>query len=230
MKINREGLELIKSFEGCRFEAYDDLQPKLKITDASQVKGTLTIGYGHISGVYVGQTITQAEADNLLKSDLTRFEKSVSDTVKIPLNENQFSALVSFAYNCGVGNLKKLVANRNASQIADAILLYNKSKGQVLKGLVRRREAERNLFLKGSEAVVVTDNPYPVPTRNLGMNSRGDDVKWVQYQLNKKLDVPLKVDGIFGNQTFMRVAEFQALSSIKKDGIVGKDTRSKLLE
>ena len=156
MKINKEGLELIKSFEGCRLVAYDDLQPNKTITHISQVKGTLTIGYGHTAGVTVGQVISQAQAENMLKSDMAKYEKYVTDNVKITLNENQFSALVSFCYNCGVGNLRTLVRNRTAEQIANSITLYNKAGGQVLKGLVRRREAERQLFLKpvsGSQVV-----------------------------------------------------------------------------
>ena len=152
MKINNEGLALIKSFEGCRLVAYDDLQPNKTITSMSQVKGTLTIGYGHTAGVTVGQVITQAQADNMLKSDMKKYEKYVTDNVKIPLNENQFSALVSFCYNCGVGNLRTLVRNRTTAQIADAIILYNKASGKVLMGLVRRREAERKLFLKPVES------------------------------------------------------------------------------
>lgn len=160
MKINKEGLELIKSFEGCRLVAYDDLQPNKTITHISQVKGTLTIGYGHTAGVTVGQVISQTQADNMLKSDMAKYEKYVTDNVKITLNENQFSALVSFCYNCGVGNLRTLVRNRTAEQIANNIPLYNKAKGQVLKGLVRRREAERKLFLtpvKGGVAVAKTN-------------------------------------------------------------------------
>lgn len=136
MKINNAGLELIKSFEGCRLVAY------------KCPADVWTIGYGHTAGVYEGQVITQAQADNMLKSDMKKYEKYVTDNVKLPLNENQFSALVSFCYNCGVGNLKTLVKNRNTQQIADAMILYNKASGKVLAGLVRRREAERKLFLK----------------------------------------------------------------------------------
>ena len=160
MKINKEGLELIKSFEGCRLVAYDDLQPNKTITHISQVKGTLTIGYGHTAGVTVGMVISQAQAENMLKSDMAKYEKYVTDNVKITLNDNQFSALVSFCYNYGVGNLRTLVRNRTAEQIANSITLYNKAGGQVLKGLVRRREAERQLFLKpvkGGSQVVKTN-------------------------------------------------------------------------
>jgi GH24 family phage-related lysozyme (muramidase) len=136
MKINDAGIELIKSFEGCRLAAY------------KCPAGVWTIGYGHTAGVYEGMVISQAQADNMLKSDLKKYEKYVTDNVKLPLNENQFSALVSFTYNCGVGNLRTLIKNRNTNQIADAMILYNKASGKVLSGLVRRREAERKLFLK----------------------------------------------------------------------------------
>ena len=158
MNINKEGLDLIKSFEGCRLVAYDDLQPSKTITSVSQVKGTLTIGYGHTAGVTVGQVITQTQAENMLKSDMKKYEKYVTDNVKLELNENQFSALVSFCYNCGVGNLKTLVKGRTTAQIAEAILLYNKASGKVLKGLERRREAERKLFLKPVSGGVTKTN------------------------------------------------------------------------
>ena len=101
--------------------------------------------------------INQAQAENILKSDMAKYEKYVTDNVKITLNENQFSALVSFCYNCGVGYLRTLVRNRTAEQIANNIPLYNKAKGQVLNGLVRRREAERQLFLKPVNGGVKTN-------------------------------------------------------------------------
>ena len=201
MKINKEGLELIKSFEGCRLIAYDDLQPNNRITDISQVKGTLTIGYGHIAGVYVGQVISQAQAENMLKSDMKKYEQYVTDNVKIPLTENQFSALVSFCYNCGVGNLKTLVKNRTAEQIADAILLYNKASGKVLTGLVRRRNAERELFLKGGSAVVSTEEVYDMTTIRKG--SKGTAVKIWQ------LIIGVESDGIFGNDTLTATKNWQ---------------------
>jgi hypothetical protein len=84
----------------------------------------------------------------MLKSDLKKYEQQVIDNVKLTLNENQFSALVSFTYNCGVGNLRTLIKGRTVEQIAEKILLYNKANGKTLNGLVRRRKAERELFLK----------------------------------------------------------------------------------
>ena len=134
MKISQVGIDLIKSFEGCVLTAY--LCPS----------NVWTIGYGHTTGVYQGQKITKTQAEQYLKEDIVRYENYVNNT-GLSLNQNQFDALVSFTYNCGNGNLKKLIANRSFSEIAEAILLYNKSRGTVLKGLVRRREAERKLFL-----------------------------------------------------------------------------------
>ena len=134
MKISQVGIDLIKSFEGCVLTAY--LCPS----------NVWTIGYGHTTGVYQGQTITKEQAEQYLKEDIVRYENYVNNT-GLSLNQNQFDALVSFTYNCGSGNLKKLIANRSLAEIAEAMLLYNKSNGKTLSGLVRRREAERKLFL-----------------------------------------------------------------------------------
>lgn len=214
MRINNAGLELIKSFEGCRLVAYDDLQPNKTITHISQVKGTLTIGYGHTAGVTVGQVINKTQADNMLKSDMKKYEKYVTDNVKIPLNENQFSALVSFCYNAGVGNLKTLVKNRTSEQIADAMILYNKAKDKtgkytVLAGLVRRREAERRLFLSGG----IVEETYNMKTIKKG--SKGTAVKIWQ------IIVGVEPDGSFGSDTERATKDFQRANSLTVDGIVG---------
>lgn len=134
MKISSKGINLIKSFEGCHLTAY------------KCPAGVWTIGYGHTAGVKEGMTITQAQADAYLASDLEKYEKYVTNT-KLELNQNQFDALVSFTYNCGNGNLKTLVQNRTLTQIAAAMLLYTKSGGKVLQGLVRRRQEEHDLFV-----------------------------------------------------------------------------------
>ena len=138
MKTSDKGIALIKSFEGCVLTAY------------KCPSGVWTIGYGHTSGVKKGQTITQAQAEEFLKADLVKYENYVKNK-KLSLNQNQFDALVSFTYNCGAGNLTTLVKGRTLKQIADALLLYNKSNGKVLAGLKRRREAERALFLTAVE-------------------------------------------------------------------------------
>ena len=136
MDISQNGIDLIKQFEGCSLSAY------------KCSRGIWTIGWGHTAGVKQGDRITQEKADELLKNDLKIYEAHVASIVKIPLKQNEFDALVSFCYNCGQANLKMLVKNRNTAQIADAILLYNKSGSKTLAGLVKRRTAERNLFLQ----------------------------------------------------------------------------------
>ncbi len=137
-KTNEAGIALIKRFEGCRLTAY------------KCAAGVWTIGYGHTSGAHRGQVITQVQADAYLRQDLEKFEKYVSDPAYVPitesLNENQIAALVSFAFNCGQGNLKKLCAGRSAAQIAAAMPKYCKAAGKTLQGLVNRRTAEVKLF------------------------------------------------------------------------------------
>ena len=117
MKINEEGFNLIKSYEGCRLVAYKAL-PTEKY---------FTIGWGHYGAdVKEGQVISQEQADDLFLKDLERYEGYVNTYGKdLGLNNNEFSALVSFCYNCGAGNLKKLLSGKNKQQIAEAILNYN---------------------------------------------------------------------------------------------------------
>ena len=136
LKLGKEGEKLIKHFEGCKLTAY------------KCPAGVWTIGWGHTAGVKQGQTITQAQADKYFVDDMVIYENHVKRIVKLPLNQNQFDALVSFCYNCGAGNLQKLVNGRNYQQIADTMLLYNKANGKMLAGLLRRRQMERELFLK----------------------------------------------------------------------------------
>ena len=136
MKTSQQGINLIKRFEGCRLEAY------------KCPAGKWTIGYGHTAGVKRGDKITQDMADNWLRFDLKIFESHVEGIAPKGLNQNQFDALVSFTYNCGVRNLKTLCKNRTLAQIGSAILLYNKAGGKVLQGLVNRRKAEKELFEK----------------------------------------------------------------------------------
>lgn len=149
MKTSKNGIELIKKFEGCRLTAY-----KPVITEKYY-----TIGYGHYGAdVQKDMRITHSQAEAYLKSDLQKFEKAVND-LGFTLTQNQFDSLVSFTYNCGAGNLKKLVKGRNLREIADALLLYDKSNGKPLKGLTKRRNEERTLFLKGY-VEIVNNNDY----------------------------------------------------------------------
>ena len=136
MKTSQKGIDLIKKFEGCKLTAY------------KCPAGIWTIGYGHTGDVKQGQTITRDYAETLLRSDLVKFELKVSKyDPQYNWNQNEFDALVSFAYN--IGNIDQLTdrGNRSREKIAEKILLYNKAAGQVLNGLIRRRNAERELFL-----------------------------------------------------------------------------------
>lgn len=143
MKTSKAGIDLIKSFESCKLTAY------------KCPSGIWTIGWGHTGTVGMrairkGMTITQTKADELLRSDLRKFEKMVNSKSYVTgfkPNQAQFDALVSFAYNCGGGNLKCLCANgRDAETVCKKMVLYNKSCGKTLNGLVRRRKAEQALF------------------------------------------------------------------------------------
>ena len=157
MRTSQNGINLITSYEGCYTKAYWDKYGRV-----------WTIGYGHTGpDVFEGKTISNAEADELLKKDLIEFESYVNNKAFVPfkLNQNQFDALVSFTYNMGQGNLKKLVAVRNMTQIADELLEYKCSKGKVLKGLLRRRTEERKLFLSGNITLPQPNIKYP-PKKN----------------------------------------------------------------
>lgn len=148
MRTNEAGINIIKTFEKCRLEAYKPVPTEKEYT----------IGYGHY-GVPAGTVWTKQQADEQFVKDLARFENSVNKLGR-PFNENEFSALVSFTYNCGYGNLVNLCRNRNNEQIAETLLKYNKSKGKVLGGLTKRRKAERELFLKPVEDTL----PFKVKT------------------------------------------------------------------
>ena len=138
MKTSDTGINLIKSFEGLRLKAYKPVS----------TEKCYTIGYGHYGAdVKPDMVISSEYAEALLRLDLDKFERAVNSYER-NWNQNQFDALVSFAFNCGVANLKRLVTNRTNAQIAQKIVLYNKAGGKVLKGLVRRRAAEQELFMR----------------------------------------------------------------------------------
>lgn len=156
MNVSEKGIKILKEFEGCVLYAYDDLDgfyPHKKTNSNSKIKGTLTIGYGHTgSDVYKGQEITPEEAEKLLKMDLIIHCNNVNKLVKVPLNQNQFDALVCLEYNIGYGQfskstLLKKLNEKNYKGAAEQFLVWNKSGGKVLNGLVKRRTKERLLFL-----------------------------------------------------------------------------------
>jgi len=151
MNLNTAGLDLIKSHEGLRLEAYPDPATK---------GDPWTIGYGHTSRagppkVYPGLKISREEAERILKQDLATFERHVRSRVKVSLNDNQFSALVSFCFNVGPGNFDKsgVLKAVNAGQfdlVPARLMLWNKAAGRVMRGLTKRRAEEGDLFMLGS--------------------------------------------------------------------------------
>lgn len=147
MKLNKEGADLIKSFEGLKLTAYK----------CSANKDT--IGYGNTfyedgKPVKPGDKITKERADSLFELISDDFAKKVVPLVKSQVNENQFGALVSFAYNAGIGNLKsstllkKVNANPSDASIRLEFMKWDKAGGKQLAGLTRRRKAEADLYFK----------------------------------------------------------------------------------
>ena len=144
--MTKEGIELIKSFEGCRLEAY------------KCQAGVWTIGYGHTQGVYEGKKITEEEAERLLASDLAKFETGVRNILGAVANgmrENKIDALVSLAFNIGLGAFKnstlcrKVKADENDASIRAEFSKWVYAGGKRLVGLVRRRKAEADMYFGG---------------------------------------------------------------------------------
>jgi lysozyme len=140
MVVNERGIDIIKEFEGLRLTSY--LCPAK----------VWTIGYGHTGpDVYPGLTISKETAEQLLRGDLLMFEHGVDSLIETA-TENEFSAMVSLAFNIGLGNFKKSSVLRNhnlgkRAQAANSFLLWIKGGGRQLPGLIRRRNAERSLYL-----------------------------------------------------------------------------------
>lgn len=153
MRVSKDGIKLIKEFEGLRLEAY------------KCQAGVLSIGWGHTEGVFEGQKISEDEAERLLACDLSLFEAQVLKALnadEIEVNQHQFDALVSFAFNLGVytlvhggrnakvtdtGSIWRNLKAGDYKKAGDAFLLYTKAGGKTSEGLVRRRRAERQRFL-----------------------------------------------------------------------------------
>jgi lysozyme len=140
MSAINSAISIIKEFEGCSLAAYED------------VGGLLTIGYGCTHVVSKGMTITQEQAEERLAYDLQDTLNRVQAQVEVPLTDNQLAALLSFTFNEGAGHLHdsallQLLNQKLYLQAADQFLLWMKVRGVPVPGLLRRREAERALFL-----------------------------------------------------------------------------------
>lgn len=173
-RINAEGLAKIMAWEGFVPYAYDDFDPpknRRRIQPGDTVNGTLTIGFGS-TGPHVkpGMEISRADAEKLLRQDLDRFERAVDMSVTVPLNDNQFAALVSFSFNVGVEAFKRstLLKKLNAGQydaVPSELMKWVNSKGVKMAGLVNRRAAEIGTWNKGafvnSQTIPVKVEPRP---------------------------------------------------------------------
>ena len=146
MTVNKATIDLIKEFEGFRSSAYRD------------PVGVITIGYGTTgrAGVGIdpkmGMIITEAEAEYYLQKAVDKFAAAITPAITAAINENEFGAYVSLAYNIGPGAFKRSSSLRHFNsgdkgRAAANILLWNKAGGRVLNGLVRRRKREQALFL-----------------------------------------------------------------------------------
>jgi lysozyme len=156
MKTSQRGINLIKRHEKFMPRSYDDKQPWLNISSSGQVKGKLTIGYGHTKKVSIGQVISELQGEQLLVSDLLDSEKVVKSKVKINLTQNQFDALVSYVFNTGgstnlfalVNGMPNVIFN---NQSYDLKRWWNEkyitSNGQFMNGLVTRRAEEYEIFI-----------------------------------------------------------------------------------
>jgi lysozyme len=139
MKISEKGINIIKKFEGC------------KLTSYKCPAGVWTIGYGHIRNVHKGAVITQQQAEELLKQDLSVYEAGVN-AMQLNVNQNQYDALISFAFNLGLSALgkstllKKIRLNANDITIKYEFMKWVNAGGKQCYGLVKRRQAECDLY------------------------------------------------------------------------------------
>lgn len=196
MKTSQTGIDLIKKFEGCQLKAY--LCPA----------GVWTIGVGHTGGVKQGQVITQKQADDLLRQDVEKFEDAIHQFVKVELNQNQFDALVSWTFNLGGGALQKsdmltFINKGDFTNAAKELVLWNKAtvKGQrvVLSGLVKRREAEKDLFLKSASSAVKPASKRiekPVAKPKTYTIAKGDTLSGIALKTNVSVSQLKKLNGL----------------------------------
>jgi len=215
MKINQDGIDLIKRFEGLRLTSYKD------------PVGIWTIGYGTTSragiGVEVGpnMSITEYQAEKYLRDAVDRFGAKIIQGFTHKPTSNQYSAMLSLAYNIGAGAfLKSTCLKRfNAGDIdgaADALTWFNKAGGKVLNGLVRRRAAERELFLADDVSAIETptadaEKPWWKSTTLQGAGAATGSILAAMSQMDWRAQIVLAVAlaGI-GWMAWRRVSRFMS--------------------
>lgn len=231
MTTSQRGIDLIKKFEGLRLKAYKPIA----------TEKYWTIGYGHYgSDVKAGMVITETYAEGLLKKDLARFEKHVSSySAKYGWNQNEFDALVSFAFN--IGSIDGLTKNgtRSREEIVSKWTSYCKAGGKTVDGLKRRRILEAELFLE-----VVKGLPSdPEVTGAIGLPPRGyyqigdginalknypTQIKRIQTALKRLGYYVGKIDGKYTGEVSLAVGAIQKANNLNVNGCVNKSTAAVL--
>lgn len=181
MKTGQKGIDLIKQYEGLRLVGY--LCPA----------NIPTVGYGTTGpNIRVGMRITEGEAEEFLRNSLTSIEQGLSRTVTVPLNQNEFDALVSFAYNVGSGALysstllKLLNSGVDKKTVAAEFLRWDKVNGKPVLGLTRRRKSEHDLFLTPLDPTEMTSSIFAVEDTWL----KREPLQASELPAEKKLFVP----------------------------------------
>lgn len=235
MQTSAAGREAIMKHEGVKLNAYPD---------PATGGAPWTIGVGHTSAagapkVVKGMKITLRDAEDILSRDLKVFESAVNKAVKVPINQNEFDALVSLAFNIGASSFSKstLVKRLNAGDrkgAADQFLVWNKAAGKVMKGLTNRRQSERALFLKPVKAAPKQSfgliSETPVSSMAISIGDKGPLVAELKRNLNALGYGPLADDDVFDERTKTEVEAFQAGHKgedgkpLKVDGIAGLRT------
>jgi len=257
LRTNQAGIDLIKTCEGLHKKCGTKNGETL-VTTYYCPANVLTIGYGTTgSKVRSGMQITESQAEQFLREDLEKFEKAVKKLVKVPLNGNEFSALVSFTYNCGEGSFASSTALKRLNQgnkagCVEALQWWNKGGGKVLPGLVKRRRAEGDLFL--SKAISKEDK-HELDKAEMAQKVEGTSIKLqdifkqgdlkVDYdELNDYHELAHQVqvrlialnllnppaDGKFGPLSTQALKEFQRRTNCGEEGFIGKMTAKKLIE
>jgi lysozyme len=217
MHMSQGGLDaLLKKFEGCKLKAY------------RCPANVCTIGFGHTTAaglpeVIDGMTITQKQADEILKRDLVKYEAAVESLVKVELTQNQFDVLTDFAYNAGVGNLKsstmlKKVNAGDLDAVPAELMKWTKGGGKVLPGLVRRRQAAGAWWTAQDQAHDEQEDrtePDAPPQRTMADSKQGNAAiltaglgglgiaKEVAAQAKDASDVADQFMGLLGNTNFV---------------------------
>ena len=235
MHMSVEGINaLLKKFEGCKLKAY------------RCPANICTIGYGHTSAagapaVMDGMTITQRQADDILRQDLVKYEAAVQGLVTRTLTQHQFDVLVDFAYNAGIGALKSstLLKKINAGgfdAVPSELMKWTKGGGRVLPGLVRRRQAESAWWASPPSATQTPEqafeheqeqrtDPDPVPVRTMADSKQGNAalltagigslgvVKEIATQAKDASDTADQLAGLFANVNFLGMLAVMGLAA-----------------